>query len=94
MHEVPAAPVVRGVMVSHEAVVLAVHVPEPLVRMDPPPPSLVKVRVGGSILTTAQAERVVSQRARRVRARVQSADERKRRFMGGWMEGWAGVTKG
>ena len=51
MHEVPALPVVRGVMDSHGAVVVAVQVPVPEVRMEPPPPSLVKERVGGSMVT-------------------------------------------
>jgi hypothetical protein len=50
MHDSPAFPVVRGVMVIHDTLLDAVHVPVPLVRMDPPPPSRVKVREGGSIL--------------------------------------------
>ena len=70
MQESPALPEVRGVRVSHETLAEAVQVPEPEVRMEPPPPSLVKVRVGGSMLTTAHAERVVNQRARRLRTRV------------------------
>lgn len=54
MHEVPALPVVRGVMDSHGAVVVADQVPVPEVRMEPPPPSFVKERVGGSMVTCAQ----------------------------------------
>jgi transcriptional regulator of NAD metabolism len=60
MQEVPAVAVVRGVIVSHEAAVEAVQVPVPEVRMEPPPPSLVKVRVGGSIVIWANAEEVLS----------------------------------
>ena len=51
MHEIPADSVVLGVMVSHEAAVVAVQVPVPAVRIDPPPPSLVNERVGGSMVT-------------------------------------------
>ena len=60
MQEVPAVAVVRGVIVSHEAVVEAAHVPVPEVRIEPPPPSLVKVRVSGSIVIWANAEEVLS----------------------------------
>ena len=55
MHEVPADPVVRGVILIQDAVLVAVQVPVPAVRMDPPPPSLVKERVGGSMVTWLQA---------------------------------------
>lgn len=61
MHEVPALPVVRGVMFSHGAVVVAVQVPVPEVRMEPPPPSFVKERVGGSMVTCAQTAEDKSQ---------------------------------
>jgi hypothetical protein len=63
MHEVPAEPVVLGVMLSHAADVLAVQVPEPAVRIEPPPPSLVKERVGGSIVTCPHAD-WISKRAK------------------------------
>lgn len=54
MQETPASPVVLGVMVNHGEVVEAVHVPVPEVRMEPPPPSLVKERVGGSMFIWAR----------------------------------------
>jgi hypothetical protein len=48
-------------MDSHGAVVVAVQVPVPEVRMDPPPPSFVKERVGGSMVTCAQTAEDKSQ---------------------------------
>jgi hypothetical protein len=38
-------------MVNQEEVVVAVQLPVPEVRIEPPPPSLVKERVGGSMVT-------------------------------------------
>ncbi len=58
MHDCPAVPVVRGVIVIHEAFFSAVQVPAPDVRIDPPPPSLVNDRVGGSMLICPKTDDV------------------------------------
>lgn len=42
-------------MVNHETLLVAVQVPVPEVRIDPPPPSLVNDRVGGSMLIWPKA---------------------------------------
>jgi hypothetical protein len=67
MQEVPAEPVVRGVMLIQEEIVVAVQVPVPEVRTEPPPPSLVKERVGGSIVTWLHALRFPKRKMRKRR---------------------------
>ena len=56
MQDSPALPLVRGVMVIHETLLVAVQVPVPDVRIEPPPPSLVSDRVGGSMLIWPKAD--------------------------------------
>lgn len=66
MQEVPADPVVLGVIVIHGAAVVAVQVPVPAVRMEPPPPSFENDRVGGSMVTWDQAGITPSRVARAI----------------------------
>ena len=56
MQDSPAVPDVFGVIDIQLAAVLAVHVPEPEVRTEPPPPSFAKDRLVGLIAICAIAE--------------------------------------
>jgi hypothetical protein len=55
MQDCVAFPLVRGEIVIQLTVEFAVQLPDPEVRIDPPPPSLAKDRVGGSMLIWANA---------------------------------------